>query len=90
VLVTLIEAYEEKHHPIGAPDPVQAIKFRMEQMGLTRNDLEPLIGKRWRVSEVLNKKRPLSLTMIRHLNEKLGIPAEVLMGPCVAPRVRSV
>src|SRR5271169_4502907 len=71
VLVTLIEVYEEKHHPIDAPDPVQAIEFRMEQMGLTRKDLEPLIGKRWRVSEVLNKKRPLSLTMIRRLNEKL-------------------
>jgi HTH-type transcriptional regulator / antitoxin HigA len=88
VLVTLIGVYEEKHHPIDAPDPVQAIEFRMEQMGLTRKDLEPLIGKRWRVSEVLNKKRPLSLTMIRRLSEKLGIPAEVLIRPCVAPRIR--
>jgi HTH-type transcriptional regulator / antitoxin HigA len=81
VLVTLIEAYEEKHHPIDAPDPVQAILFRMEQMGLTRKDLEPLIGNRSRISEVFNKKRALSLDMIRRLNAKLGIPAEVLIQP---------
>jgi HTH-type transcriptional regulator / antitoxin HigA len=81
VLVTLIKAYEEKHHPIDAPDPVQAILFRMDQMGLTRKDLEPLIGNRSRISEVFSKKRTLSLDMIRRLNAKLGIPAEVLIQP---------
>jgi HTH-type transcriptional regulator / antitoxin HigA len=81
VLATLIEAYEEKHYPIDVPDPVEAIKFRMEQQGLTRKDLEPLIGTRTRISEVLNGKRALSIAMIRRLVEKLGIPAEVLIKP---------
>jgi HTH-type transcriptional regulator / antitoxin HigA len=81
VLVTLIKAYEEKHHPIDAPDPVQAILFWMDQMGLTRKDLKPLIGSRSRISEVFSKKRALSLDMIRRLNAKLGIPAEVLIQP---------
>ena len=81
VLATLIEAYEEKHYPIDVPDPVEAIKFRMDQQGLTRKDLEPLIGTRTRISEVLNGKRALSIAMIRKLVEKLGIPAEVLIKP---------
>ena len=79
VLVTLVEAWEEKHHPIEPPDPVQAILFAMEQRGLTRRDLEPFIGTRARVAEVLNGKRPLTLSMIRRLHEGLGIPADVLI-----------
>jgi HTH-type transcriptional regulator/antitoxin HigA len=80
VLVTLIEAYEEEHHPIDPPDPVDAILFRMDQMGLTRKDLEKVLGSRARVSEILNRKRTLSLAMIRDLHKGLGIPAEVLIG----------
>ena len=80
VLSTLVESYEERRHPIDPPDPVEAIKFRMEHMGLTRKDLEPLIGGRGRVSEVLNRKRRLSLSMIRNLHAGLGIPAEILIG----------
>jgi HTH-type transcriptional regulator/antitoxin HigA len=81
VLVTLIEAYEEEHYPIDPPDPIEAIKFRMEQQGLTRRDLEEIIGTRTRFAEVLNRKRGLSIAMIRRLNERLGIPAEVLIRP---------
>lgn len=79
VLVTLIEAYENKHYPIGPPDPVEAIKFRMEQQGLTLRDLEAYIGTSGRVSEVLNGKRPLSLRMIRRLHDGLRIPYESLL-----------
>lgn len=79
ILVTLVQAYESKHAPISAPDPVEAIKFRMEQSGLSVKDLEPIIGKSNRVYEVLNRKRPLTLAMIRWLHRKLGIPAEVLI-----------
>jgi HTH-type transcriptional regulator/antitoxin HigA len=79
VLTTLAHAWEEKHHPIEAPRPIEAIRFAMEQRGLTRRDLEPYIGSRARVSEVLNHKRPLTLSMIRRLHEGLGIPAEVLI-----------
>ena len=79
-LITLIEAYERKHHPIDPPDPVEAIKFRMEQGGLTVKDLEPMIGKTNRVYEVLTHKRTLSLAMIRRLHKGLGIPAQVLIG----------
>ena len=75
----LVEAYEKEHFPIGLPDPVEAIKFRMEQQGLTRKDLAPYIGSQSKVSEVLNRKRPLSLSMIRALHSGLGIPAEVLL-----------
>ena len=78
-LITLIEAYERKHHPIDPPDPVEAIKFRMEQGGFTLKDLEPMIGKTNRVYEVLARKRTLSLTMIRRLHKGLGIPAQVLI-----------
>ncbi|HVZ50489.1 MAG TPA: helix-turn-helix domain-containing protein [Pseudolabrys sp.] len=81
VLVTLIEAYEAHHFPIDPPDPIEAIRFRMEQQGLTRKDLEPLIGSRARVAEVMNRKRSLSIEMIRRLHDALGISAEVLIRP---------
>jgi HTH-type transcriptional regulator/antitoxin HigA len=81
VLATLIDAYEAEHYPMDPPDPVEAIKFRMEQQGLSRKDLEPLIGTRTRVAEVLNRKRGLSIGMIRRLHDRLGISAEVLIRP---------
>lgn len=81
ILVTLVHAYEEQHFPVDPPDPIAAIKFRMEQQGLTRKDLEGLIGSRARVAEVMAGKRGLSITMIRRLHTKLGIPAEVLIQP---------
>lgn len=81
VLATLIEVYEAKHYPMEPPDPVEAIRFRMEQQGLTRKDLEPMIGPRNRVADVLNRKRGLSIDMIRQLHEQLGISAEVLIRP---------
>jgi HTH-type transcriptional regulator / antitoxin HigA len=81
VLVTLIEAYEAKHHPIPAPDPIAAILFMLEQKGLTRRDLEPAIGSRGRVSEVLTRKRPLTLPMVRALSTLLDIPTDVLVQP---------
>lgn len=80
VMVTLVESWEEKHFPIESPDPVEAILFVMEQRGLSRIDLEPYIGHRGRVSEVLNHKRSLTLPMIRKLHNGLGIPAEILIG----------
>jgi HTH-type transcriptional regulator/antitoxin HigA len=83
ILVTLVQAYEAKHTPISAPDPVEAIKFRMEQSGLSVKDLEPIIGKSNRVYEVLSRKRPLTLAMIRRLHHSLGIPAEVLIAETV-------
>lgn len=79
VLSTLIEAYERKHYPIDLPDPVEAIKFRMDQAGLSVKDLEPMIGQSNRVYEVLSHKRPLTLRMIRNLNKGLGISAQVLI-----------
>ena len=79
VLVTLIEAYEAKRFPIPAPDPIAAIVFMMEQKGVARRDLEPAIGSRGRVSEVLNRKRPLTLPMVRALSALLGIPTDVLV-----------
>ena len=81
VLATLIDAYEAQQFPMEPPDPVEAIKFRMEQQGLTRKDLEPLIGTRTRVAEVLNRRRGLSIGMIRRLHDHLGISAEVLIRP---------
>jgi HTH-type transcriptional regulator/antitoxin HigA len=81
VLVTLVEAYEAKHHAMELPDPVEAIKFRMEQMGLAPKDLVPMIGQLNRVYEVLNRKRPLTLKMIWRLHRELGIPAESLIKP---------
>ncbi|HJS89904.1 MAG TPA: helix-turn-helix domain-containing protein [Steroidobacteraceae bacterium] len=79
ILATLIEAYETEHYPMDPPDPIEAIKFRMEQQGLTRKDLEEILGTRTRVSEVLNRKRGLSINMIRALHDKLGISAEILI-----------
>ncbi len=81
VLVTLADAWEEKHYPIDAPDPIAAIQFAMEQRGLNRRDLEPYIGSRARVAEVLNHRRSLTLAMIRRLHKGLGIPADVLIQP---------
>ncbi|HEV2548722.1 MAG TPA: helix-turn-helix domain-containing protein [Stellaceae bacterium] len=81
VLATLIDAYENEHYSMDPPDPVEAIKFRMEQQGLSRKDLEPIIGTRTRVAEVLNRKRSLSIAMIRRLHDRLGISAEVLIRP---------
>lgn len=80
ILATLVEAYEAKHFPIEAPDPIEAIRFRMEQGGLTVKDLVPSIGQPNRVYEVLNRKRGLTLEMIRNLHRNLGIPAESLIG----------
>lgn len=84
VLTTLVEAYEHKHYPIESPDPVEAIYFVMEQQGLKRKDLEPYIGGRSRVAEVLNHKRALTLAMIRKLHQALGIPAEILIRESVS------
>ncbi|WP_454887388.1 helix-turn-helix domain-containing protein [Sphingomonas oryzagri] len=81
VLVTLVEAYEAKHYPMDPPDPIEAIRFRMEQQGLTRKDLEPMIGTRNRIAEVLNRKRSLSIEMIRRLHDGLGISADILIQP---------
>ena len=81
VLATLIDAYEAEHYPMDPPDPIEAIKFRMGQQGLTRRDLEEIIGTRTRVAEVLNRKRGLSIAMIRRLHERLGISAGVLIRP---------
>lgn len=81
ILLTLVEAYEAKHYPIDLPDPVEAIKFRMDQAGLTPKDLVSVIGRLNRVYEILNRKRPLTLNMIWKLHEKLGIPAECLIQP---------
>ncbi len=80
VLSVLVEAYEEANFPMAPPDPIEALLFRMQQMGLTRKDMEPLLGPRGRVSEVLNRKRRLSLEMIRNLNREMGVPAEALIG----------
>ena len=80
ILVTLVEAYEIKHYPIPVCDPVEAIKFRIEQLGLAPKDLTPIIGSRSKVSEVLNYKRQLSIAMIRNLHARLHIPYELLIG----------
>ena len=80
VLATLVEAYERNHFPINSPDPVAAILFRMEQMGLDRKALEPFLGGRSRVSEVLNRKRSLSMSQIRKLHDGLNIPLVNLIG----------
>jgi len=81
ILVTLVETYERKHFPLDLPDPVAAIRFEMEQKGLTVKDLEPMIGKRNRVYEILNHKRSLTLKMIWRLHQELNIPAESLIKP---------
>ena len=80
VLVTLVNEYESRRHAIEPPDPIEAIRFRMEQQGLDRSDLEEMIGSRARVSEVLTGKRPLTVAMIRRLRDGLGLSADVLVG----------
>jgi HTH-type transcriptional regulator / antitoxin HigA len=79
ILLLLIEKYEEEHFPIDAPDPVEAIKFRMDQMDLKPKDLESIIGNKSLVSKILNKQRTLSLSMIRAIHEKLNIPTDILI-----------
>lgn len=86
VLVTLVETYEAKHWRIDPPDPIEAIKLRMQQRGLSRRDLERVLGSKSRVSEILNRKRPLTLEMIRRLHATLGIPAESLIQPTTHKR----
>lgn len=81
ILATLVQAYEQRNFPMDLPDPVEAIKFRMDQQGLQPKDLEPMIGQRNRVYEVLNRKRPLTLAMVWRLHTALGIPAESLIRP---------
>ena len=81
LLATIIDAFESRSVPFDLPDPIEAIKFRMDQQGLTRKDLEPMLGSRARVAEILNRKRGLSLPMIRRLHEALGISLEVLVRP---------
>ena len=88
VLTTLVEAYEDQRFPIPAPDPVEAVNYFMESRGLSRKDLEPYIGNRARVSEILNRKRPLTLRMIQRLHGELGIPAEALVTPYQIPKVK--
>jgi len=85
ILLTLVEVYEAKHYPIDLPDPVEAIKFRMEQAGLSPKDLVPAIGRLNRVYEILNRKRPLTLKMIWNLHKSFGIPAESLIKPPKLP-----
>jgi HTH-type transcriptional regulator/antitoxin HigA len=81
ILATLIDAYESEHYPMDPPDPIEAIKFRMEQQGLSRKDLAEILGSRTRVAEVLNRRRGLSINMIRRLHQKLGISVDVLIRP---------
>ncbi|NJL02499.1 MAG: transcriptional regulator [Spirulinaceae cyanobacterium SM2_1_0] len=87
VLSTLVEAYEKKHFPIELPDPIEAIQYYMDTRGWSRRDLEPCLGSRARVSEVLSRKRSLTLEMIRKLNQDLGIPAEILIQPYESAQV---
>lgn len=88
VLATLVEVYETRHFPMETPDPIAMIKFQLEQQGLSRKDLEPMIGSRARVSEVLNGKRALTLPMIRRLHAGLHIPVDLLVGVTTASRTR--
>lgn len=81
ILATLVESYEDQHYPISFPDPVDAIKYHLESRGLAPSDLEPYIGGTVRVRQVLNRRRPLTLAMIRRLHEGLGIPADILIQP---------
>jgi HTH-type transcriptional regulator/antitoxin HigA len=89
ILATLVDVYEAKHHAIDAPDPITAIQFRMEQQGLSRKDLEPLIGSRARVSEILTRKRSLTLSMVRRVRSGLGISADLLIDPMPAKARRA-
>jgi HTH-type transcriptional regulator / antitoxin HigA len=86
VLATLVEAYETRHYPMDPPDPIEAIRFRMEQQRITRKELEPMIGTRGRVSEVLARKRSLTIEMIRRLHDGLGISADILIQPSRSKR----
>ena len=88
VLATLVDVYEQKHFPIDTPEPIEAIRFRLDQQGLDERALVGVIGGRSRVYEVMQRKRPLSLDMIRRLHERFGIPAEVLIRPIRAARRR--
>ena len=81
VLAALISAYEDERYPIDPPDPIDAIKFRMEQQGLRRKDLAEILGSKTRATEILNRRRALSIGMIRRLHQALGIPAEILIRP---------
>ena len=83
ILTTLVEVYEEKHFAIPLPDPIEAILYHMESRGFSRRNLEPFIGSRARVSEILNRKRPLTMEMVRNLHNGLGISAEVLIQPSI-------
>jgi HTH-type transcriptional regulator/antitoxin HigA len=87
ILSTLVEAYEKKHFPIELPDPIEAIQYYMDTRGWSRRDLEPCLGSRARVSEVLSRKRTLTLEMIRKLNQEFGIPAEILIQPYESARI---
>lgn len=89
VLVTLVEAYEARHHAIEAPDPIALLDFVIEQRGLDRAALQPMIGSRGRISEVMARKRPLTLAMIRNLQAKLGLPADALIQPYRLDRSKS-
>ena len=90
VLATLVQAYEAKHYPVLPPDPIAALEYYMQTRGLTRKDLEASIGKRGRVTEVLNRRRALTLSMIRKLSANLGIPAQTLIAPySLAPKAGS-
>jgi HTH-type transcriptional regulator/antitoxin HigA len=89
VLATLIDAYENAHYPMDPPDPIEAIKFRMEQQSLTRKDLEGIVGSRTRIAEVLNRRRALSINMIRRLHEKLGISTDILIQPSQIKTIRT-
>lgn len=81
ILTLLVEAYEEQHHPIPPPDPLAALEYHLESRGLTRRDLEPFLGSRARVADVMNRRRALTIDMIRRLHQGLGIPADVLIQP---------
>ncbi|KYC39376.1 DNA-binding protein [Scytonema hofmannii PCC 7110] len=81
ILTTLVEAYEQQHYPIEAPDPIEAILYYLESRGLSSDDLEPMIGSKKQVTEILNRQQALTLEMIRHLHQQLGIPANVLIQP---------
>jgi HTH-type transcriptional regulator / antitoxin HigA len=87
IMATLVQAYEAQHFPIELPDPIEAIKFRMEQSGMSPKDLVPMIGRSNRVYEVLNRTRPLTLIMIRKLHEQMGIPLESLIKPIVKNQI---
>lgn len=89
VLATLVQAYEAEHHAIEAPDPISLLQFVMEQRGLDRAALQPMIGDRGRVSEVMTRRRPLTLAMIRRLQETLGLPAEILVRPYTLNRSKA-